>query len=301
MAIISKELLKEAEKLKKENRSLQRQLQEARQSMDAIQNKNQEELTRRAWQLEQKNKELENAHKELASFTYVSGHDLQEPLRKIQNFITCILLEEEKKLSESGKGYFQRMRQATKRMQALIEDLLAYSRIWNSGQKFERTNMKEVVDEVKTDLGKVIQEKKAMIEVRNPGRIDMIRRQFYLVMHNLISNSLKFSNPTRPPHILIKSEIVRARDLKHEALASEIDYCHIAYSDNGIGFDPQYRERIFEVFQRLHGQEKYKGTGMGLAICKRIIENHHGIIQASGKVNAGARFDMYIPVLPDKP
>jgi light-regulated signal transduction histidine kinase (bacteriophytochrome) len=297
MATIGKEYLKKAEKLRKENRSLLRQLRQARQVID----KDQEELKRRAWQLEHKNKELENAHKELASFTYVSGHDLQEPLRKIQNFITCILLEEEKKLSASGKGYFQRLRQATKRMQALIEDLLAYSRLWNNGQKVEKTNMNVVVDEVRIHFEKALKEKKATIEVKSLGRIDMIRRQFHLVIHNLISNSLKFSGSARASHIRIKSEIVHGSELHHEGLASEINYCHIAYADNGIGFDPRYSERIFEVFQRLHGQEKYKGTGMGLAICKRIIENHHGIIQASGKVNAGAWFDIYIPVLPGKP
>jgi PAS domain S-box-containing protein len=265
-----------------------------------IQTKNNEELKRRAWQVEEKNRELEQAHKDLTSFTYVSSHDLQEPLRKIQSFITCILLEEEKKLSESGKGYFRRMQQAAKRMQALIEDLLAYLRISNSGQEVEKTNMKVVVGEVKTHFERVLKEKKATIEVNNLGKVDMIHRQFHLVMHNLISNSLKFSNPARALRIVIKSEIVPGRELKHEALAPEIDYCHIAYADNGIGFDPRYGERIFEVFQRLHGQEEYKGTGMGLAICKKIIENHHGIIQASGKVNAGARFDIYIPVLPDR-
>ena len=260
-----------------------------------IQNKNQEELKWRTKQLEQKNIELESANKDLTSFTYVSGHDLQEPLRKIQNFVTCILLEEEKNLSETGKGYFQRMGQTAKRMQALIEDLLTYSRTKSSERKFEKTDLNMILDEVKIDFEEIIQEKKATIEVANLCEVNIIRFQFRQLMHNLISNSLKFSKPQTPPLIIITSKIIQGGKLNNEKLSSKIDYCHMTYIDNGIDFDPQYNERIFEVFQRLHSQEEYKGTGMGLAICKRIIENHNGIITASGKLNKGAQFDIYIP------
>jgi PAS domain S-box-containing protein len=256
-----------------------------------IQNKNQEELKQRTTQLEQKNIELEDANKDLISFTYVSSHDLQEPLRKIQNFVSCILLEEETNLSETGKGYFRKMMQTAKRMQALIEDLLIYSGTRNSDREFEKTNLDTLVAEV-------------AIEVANLGELSIIRFQFRQLLHNLISNSLKFSAPETVPHIIIKSEIVRGSmintggpALTAGRLSSKTDYCHITYTDNGIGFDPQYSERIFEVFQRLHSQDKYKGTGIGLAICKRVIENHHGIITASGKANMGARFDIYVPVL----
>jgi PAS domain S-box-containing protein len=258
-----------------------------------IQNKNQEELKQRTRQLEEKNIELENANKDLTSFTYISSHDLQEPLRKIQNFVTCILLDDEKNLSESGKRYFQRMRETANRMQALIEDLLTYSRAKGSDRKFEKTNLNKIVDEVKKDFAEIIREKKATIQVNALCEISVIKFQFPQLIHNLISNSLKFSK--RTPHIVISSEVVASSELNNEDLSPKMDYCHITYTDDGIGFDPKYSERIFEVFQRLHNQEEYKGTGMGLAICKRIIENHDGIITATGKLNEGSRFDIYIP------
>jgi signal transduction histidine kinase len=259
-----------------------------------IQNNNKNEMERRAKELEQKNKELKNANKDLISFTYISSHDLQEPLRKIQNFVTVLLEEEEGNLSEIGKGYFSSLRKTAKRMQALIEDLLMYSRT-NSDHKFEESDLNLIIDEIANEYEDVIKEKKATIEAANLGKVRIIRFQLHQLMQNLISNSLKFSKPQTAPRIIIKSRHVPGSKLINEKLSSQISYCHIIYTDNGIGFDPQYNERIFEVFQRLHGQNEYKGTGMGLAICKRIIENHNGIITASGKVNKGTRFDMYIP------
>ena len=260
-----------------------------------IQNNNKNEMERRAKELEQKNKELENANKDLTSFTYISSHDLQEPLRKIQNFVTVLLEEEEGNLSEIGKGYFSSLSKTAKRMQALIEDLLLYSRTKTSDHKFEKTDLNLIIDEVTNEYEEVIKEKKATIEAANLGKVRIIRFQLHQLMQNLISNSLKFSKPQTAPRIIIKSRHVPGSKLINEKLSSQINYCHVTYTDNGIGFDPQYNERIFEVFQRLHGQNEYKGTGMGLAICKRIIENHNGIITASGKVNKGTRFDMYIP------
>jgi len=261
-----------------------------------IQNKSQEELKEKTRQLELKNIELANVNKDLTSFTYVSSHDLQEPLRKIQSFVTFIL-EEEKNLSETGNGYFLRIMKATKRMQALIEDLLIYSRTMNRDRKFEKTDLSMLVNEVKKDCEDEILEKKANIESDNLCEVNIIQFQFRQLLHNLISNSLKFSNRELAPHIIITSEIISESKLNLETLSSDIGYCHITYTDNGIGFDPKYNERIFEVFQRLHSSENYKGTGMGLAICKRIIENHNGIITAIGKLDEGARFDIYIPVI----
>jgi len=262
-----------------------------------IQKKNQDELIHRASQLEQLNTELENANKDLTTFTYVSSHDLQEPLRKIQNFAICILLEEEKNLTAKGKGYFERMRQTAKRMQALIDDLLTYSLTKSGERKFEKTDLKTIIDEVKKDYEETILEKKATIEIANLCEVNVIRFQFRQVFDNLISNSLKFSIPATAPYITFRSEIVQGDKLNNEKLSPKIDYCHIIYTDNGFGFDPQYNERVFEVFQRLHSQEEYIGTGMGLAICKRIIENHNGIITASGILNKGVQFDIYIPAL----
>jgi len=268
-----------------------------------VKNKTQEELKRKTKQLERMNNELENANKDLTTFTYVSSHDLQEPLRKIQNFVTMIFKEEENKLSDTGKEYFHRLREAAKRMQALIDDLLTYARAKNMESKFEKTDLSIMVNEVKRDYEEVILEKKATIDATHLGEANIIRSQFRQVVHNLIWNSLKFSKPEIAPHIIISSEIVQGSKLFNgksaspaNQLLSNMDYCHITYDDNGIGFEPQYNERVFEVFQRLHSREEYKGTGMGLAICKRIIENHNGLITASGKLNKGVQFDIYVPV-----
>ncbi|HTF27741.1 MAG TPA: ATP-binding protein [Flavitalea sp.] len=259
-----------------------------------IQNRNREELKEKSRQLELKNIELGNVNKDLTSFTYVSSHDLQEPLRKIQNFVTLIL-DEEKNLSESGKGFFQRIVKAVKRMQALIEDLLIYSRTMDRDRKFEKTDLSILLNEVKKDYEAEILEKKAIIESDNLCEVSIIKFQFRQLLNNLISNSFKFSKAKLAPHIVFTCEIISGHELKNETLPSDIEYYHLTYIDNGIGFDPQYNDRIFEVFQRLHSNEAYTGTGMGLAICKRIVENHNGIIKATGTLDGGARFDIYIP------
>ncbi len=140
-----------------------------------------------------------------------------------------------------------------------------------------------------------MKEKHATIEANQLCDADIIPFQFRQLMHNLIGNSLKFSNPEKPPHIQIKSEIANGLKFSNEKLLPQKKYCHISFSDNGIGFEQQYSEKIFEVFQRLHGKNEYIGTGIGLSIVKKILENHHGIITAKGELNKGATFDIYIP------
>jgi len=257
--------------------------------------KSQEELKQKAIQLEQKNIELESVNKDLTSFTYVSSHDLQEPLRKIQSFVSCLLQDEEKNLSATGKVYFKRMQLTAKRMQQLIDDLLIYSRTKSGDRDFVKTDLKTITNEVKKDFEEMIAERQTAIDVTHLGDASIIRFQFRQLLHNLISNSLKFAKPGKKLQVKIKSEVIKMIIPGHPKSAIQNDYCHITYTDNGIGFDPQYNTRIFEVFQRLHSQEEFKGTGIGLAICKRIIENHKGVITASGKLNKGARFDIYIP------
>ncbi|MGZ4099684.1 MAG: ATP-binding protein, partial [Bacteroidia bacterium] len=252
-------------------------------------------VKRRTKQLQKKNVELEEANKDLTAFTYISSHDLQEPLRKIKTLVAVLLEEEEKKLSEDGKKYLRGTYNVANRMQMLIEDLLVYSRSKNTERKFEKTNLNLIVREVKKDLGDVIKEKKAKIKVGKLCDANIIRFQFKQLIHNLIGNSLKFSKPRTSPSITIKSKVAFGNKLNNEKLSAKTKYCHLIYTDNGIGFDPQYNERIFGVFQRLHSAEEYNGTGMGLAICKRIVENHSGAITATGRLNKGARFDIYLP------
>jgi signal transduction histidine kinase len=258
-----------------------------------------------AFQNEEKEKraaELIIANKELLAFTYISSHDLQEPLRKIQTFVTIILENENQNLSEKGKYNFQRMQLAANRMQQLIDDLLAFSRINTTDHSFEKTDLNIIIEEVKNELRDTINEKQATIEIKELCPVNIIAFQFRQLMNNLISNALKFSNPAIPSHIIICSRTEKGSNLNNQntalpagVLSAEKNYCHIAVSDNGIGFEPHFSERIFGVFQKLHSKEVYAGTGIGLAIVKKIVENHKGLITATSELNKGATFDIYIP------
>ncbi|OIV43671.1 PAS domain-containing sensor histidine kinase [Flavobacterium johnsoniae] len=249
-----------------------------------------------ALELEQKNAELEHMNKELQSFAYISSHDLQEPLRKIQTFASQILDKEFQNLSDSGKDKFQRMQKAAQRMQTLINDLLSYSRTNIQERKFEKTNLSKIIEEVKEDLKEELEQRNGVIESNEVGDVNIIPFQFRQLLYNLISNSLKFSKSNVPAVIKIKSEIGKGSKFNEKALDKEKTYCHINILDNGIGFEPQYSKKIFDVFQRLHGRDQYNGTGIGLAIVKKIVENHNGFITAKGEQNEGASFDIYIPV-----
>lgn len=255
-----------------------------------------DKLNANAQELEQKNKELERINTDLQSFAYVASHDLQEPLRKIQTFSSRLLQKEVQNLSESGKDYFDRIKKSTARMQTLIEDLLAYSRTNTVERIFEKIDISEIINEVKEEFKEVIIEKNAVIEVSGTIEISAILFQFKQLLTNLISNSLKFSKTDVPPYVLIRSRLINASDSMNLPLLPEKSYCQITVTDNGIGFDDEYNERIFEIFQRLHGKSEYKGTGIGLAIVKKIVDNHNGFIRASGQPGHGATFDIYLPL-----
>jgi PAS domain S-box-containing protein len=249
----------------------------------------------RTAQLAQQNTDLEKMNRELQSFAYVSSHDLQEPLRKIQTFASRIRDKELQNLSEKGADYFRRIQDAANRMQTLIQDLLAYSRTNTTEPVFKKTHLKEIVEEVKTDFYELLTEKEGRIECNEMCDVNIIPFQFRQLMYNLIGNSIKFSKPNVPPVITVDGAMIDASSANLPFHPAHQFYCHISIADNGIGFDPKYQDRIFEVFQRLHGKDEYSGTGIGLAIVKKIVENHKGIITASGVVNEGARFDIYLP------
>ncbi|MFN8349735.1 MAG: ATP-binding protein, partial [Spirosomataceae bacterium] len=198
--------------------------------------------------------------------------------------------------SENGKNYFNRIQDAAYRMQTLIEDLLTYSRTNTAENVFQKTDLNEIIEEVRNDFREFLGENKAIIEVIETCEANIIPFQFRQLITNLVSNSLKFIKQGTLPHIKISCKVTEGRQLAMPMLSPEKKYCHLSISDNGIGFDPQYKDRIFEVFQRLHGKGEYKGTGIGLAIVKKIVENHRGAIIAHGQEGLGATFDIYFPV-----
>ncbi len=251
---------------------------------------------------EKRKLELITANQELESFTYVASHDLQEPLRKIQTFAKLITEREAERLSDTGKDYFQRMAKSAKHMQVLIDDLLAYSHANTKTQEFEHTDITKMVSEVVNDFKETIEEKQATIEYNDLGTANLIPFQFRQLAQNLIGNSLKFTNPNRPPHIKLNSRVSTGSELrstnqliKTSMMELEKTYHHISISDNGIGFEPKFNDKVFELFQRLHGKNQFAGTGIGLAIVKKIVENHKGIITATSELDKGVTFDIYIP------
>ena len=246
--------------------------------------------------LEQKNSALKNMNQELEAFTYICSHDLQEPLRKIQTFAGIITDKDKELLSDTSKKYFKRMQHEASRMQTLIKDLLSFSRLNTSEGFFEITDLNEIIDDVKEEFKEIMEGKNAFIESTELSEVKIIPFQFRQLVHNLISNALKFSKPDVPPHIIIKSIIEKGRKLNKVKLLPEIEYLHLSFTDNGIGFDKQFSERIFEVFQKLHGKEEYAGSGIGLAIVKKVVENHKGIILAESEVGKGATFNIYLPL-----
>jgi hypothetical protein len=258
-------------------------------------NELEKQVLERTIELQQKNLDLEKMNKELQSFAYIASHDLQEPLRKIQTFAGRIIDKESQNLSDTGKDYFNRMRDSAQRMQLLIDDLLSYSRTNNAEKVFENINLNTIVEDVKLDLREEILQINAIVEVSMLGFMKVVPVQFRQLFYNLISNSLKFSRPNLPPHIMIEGETKLGKNLNASQLLPDTTYLYIRISDNGIGFDQQYGDRIFELFQRLHSKHEYTGTGIGLAIVKRIVENHNGLIIAEGHLNKGATFHIYFP------
>jgi PAS domain S-box-containing protein len=224
---------------------------------------------------------LEQSNRELEQFAFIASHDLQEPLRKIQAFGNMLGNKSGDKLDEKGKDYLTRMQNAAKRMQQLISDLLKYSRVATRPEPPDTVDVREVLMEVVSDLEIKIQRLGANIEVLELPVIKAEKSQIYQLFQNLIANSLKFHRDGQP-HIKIYS-----RRTDHD--------CRIFVEDNGIGFDEKYLDRIFAPFQRLHGRSAYEGTGMGLAICRKIVERYGGSITAKGKPGEGSTFIITLP------
>ena len=254
-----------------------------------------EKVQERTIELIKANDDLKKMNEKLESFTYVTSHDLQEPLRKIQTFGARLLDVEQDVLSDKSKEYFKRIMNAANRMQTLINDLLSYATIGIKDQHSESTNLNKIVAEVQDDLMESIAEKSVKIEVGALGEAAINPFHFRQIMTNLIANAIKFSITDKQPHIIINSKIIAGKDLQGINLLSNKNYLHISISDNGIGFNPEYKEKIFDVFQRLHSRQEYAGTGIGLSIVKKIVENYNGVIAANSVQGEGTTFNIYLP------
>ena len=246
-------------------------------------------------ELRERNKELEQNIKELNEFNHVASHDLQEPLRKIQTFISRINDKEKENLSEFGIEYLNRIERASSRMRVLINDLLQYSRTNRTEKIFEETNLNEQLQNSLIELSQNIEDKKAIINHSELPTIEAVSFQMQQLFTNLLSNSLKYAKEGVAPVIDISCKEITAKYESKLKDNSSKKYYKIEFTDNGIGFDQENAEKIFLLFNRLHGKTEYHGTGVGLAICKKIIETHDGEIFATSQPNVGTTFTIYLP------
>ncbi|WP_299402751.1 PAS domain-containing protein, partial [Acaryochloris sp. IP29b_bin.148] len=233
-------------------------------------------------QLQQINRELQNSNEELSQFAYVASHDLQEPLRMVKSFTELLAKRYQGQLDDKADRYMSYITDGTIRMQTLISDLLAYSRVGRFELALQSTSLEDVVEQVCSDLQSVIQNKNAKIEVESLPTLHTDPTQMHQLMQNLIANAIKYCQAEQP--------IVRI-------WATEThNHCTISVQDNGIGIDPQFSERIFVIFQRLHTKDTYSGTGIGLAICKKIVERHGGSIGLESQEGQGSTFFFTLPM-----
>ncbi len=240
--------------------------------------------------------ELARSNTELEQFASVASHDLQEPLRKILAFGDRLQRKCGDTLDPESLDYLKRMRGAAGRMQDLINGLLNYSRVSSRAQPFERVPLSRVVSEVLTDLEARIEQAAARVEVQPLPEIDADPMQMRQLMQNLIGNALKFHRQDRLPVIRVEGVILSPQQAQERGYSRHEKLCEIAVEDNGVGFDPKHADRMFNVFQRLHSRKEFEGTGVGLAICRKIAERHGGRISAKSQLGQGARFTITLPL-----
>ncbi|TKB02298.1 histidine kinase [Alteromonas portus] len=240
--------------------------------------------------------ELARSNRELEDFAFVASHDLQEPLRKIRAFGNRLESGYNDVIDERGKDYLARMLNAAERMSMLISDLLAFSRVSTRGKEFDEVDLNNTVQSVLGDLEIAIDEKSAEINVGDMPVIRGDKSQLEQLFLNLISNALKFQSEGVTPVVTITSKEATESDTRDILMSEEYDWVKITVKDNGIGFDQSFAEKIFAPFQRLHGRSEYKGTGIGLAVCRRIVERHNGQITAMSAPGQGATFSIIMPV-----
>jgi light-regulated signal transduction histidine kinase (bacteriophytochrome) len=254
-------------------------------------------LKRKESELQQTINALKRSNENLEEFTRASSHDLKEPIRKVSFFGAQLRKRLEGKANDEELKLLDRMEFATNRMRLLIDDLLEYSHVNLQGHKKEEIDLNNKLKLVLTDLELLVKEKKARIKAGRLPTVKGYRRQLQQLFQNLISNSLKYSKPDTPPEITIRAKKVKGSHSGMELPAHLLrkNFHLIEITDNGIGFDQSDAERIFNVFTRLHGNYEYSGTGVGLSIVHKVVENHNGYITAFGKPGKGATFKILLP------
>ena len=241
--------------------------------------------------------QLQRSNRELEDFASVASHDLQEPLRKIQAFGDRLASRYAASLSEEGQDYLGRMQNAAGRMQILINDLLAFARVTTRAQPYQPVDLAEVAATVVGDLESRIEQAGGRVEIGQLPTIDADPVQMRQLFQNLIGNGLKFRRPDVPPVVRVAAG--QSDGQVNGSTAQTPEICELVFEDNGIGFDEKYLERIFNIFQRLHGRAEYDGTGIGLAVCRKIVQRHHGEITARSREGEGATFIVKLPVRQD--
>lgn len=243
------------------------------------------------------NEKLEQRNRALRDFAYIASHDLQEPLRKISAFSNLVVEDYGDKVDDTGKHYLDRMQDAAQRMSQLISDLLVYSRITTQARPFKPVDLNKIVENVLNDLSMRIEDVEGTVEVGDLATIEADSTQMRQLLQNLIGNALKFHRPDVPPKITVDATMVDRDTLNGgpPVAASSNTLCRLRITDNGIGFEAKYVDRIFTPFQRLHGRGSYEGTGMGLAICRRIVERHGGSIGVESVPDEGSTFTVWLP------
>jgi light-regulated signal transduction histidine kinase (bacteriophytochrome) len=231
--------------------------------------------------------ELARSNRELEQFAYVASHDLQEPLRKVQVFGDRLKARQAQAFDEQGQDYLERMQDAARRMQRMINDLLTFSRVATRAQPFVPVSLRQVARQAVSDLEIQIEQTGGRVEIGDLPTIEADPTQMHQLLENLIGNGLKFHREGVLPLVEITSERIRRQGW---------ELCQVLVKDNGIGFDEKYLDRLFKPFQRLHGRGEYAGTGIGLAICRRIAERHGGSITAQSAPGEGATFIVTLPV-----
>ncbi|HXB93628.1 MAG TPA: response regulator, partial [Puia sp.] len=266
--------------------SIGRKRAEARRQIAESEHRLEEEVAKRTFQLIQANKELE-------SFNYIASHDLQEPLRKIQTFI--LLLDERRNEPGAWEKYAAKIKESSQRMAQLIQSVLEYSRLSQAPEAIRETDLNTILENVMVDYELIIRESNADIQSDKLPVVEAIPLQMHQLFSNLISNAIKFSGPC--PEIRISSDIVTGDKIRvSPGGTAKLKYAEIRFADNGIGFEPQYADRIFKLFQRLHSKSEFTGTGVGLSIVAKIVKNHLGSVLAESGKGRGAVFTVWLPL-----